>query len=111
MLTSTAGPVKNSEPCTSECAPISKQYSYIVNRLINAIKLLDLFVLKYIYSKMRVICYEWIVLVRICDVVRLRVTALNQYICYIAQLSYYTPDPLPIGNLLNSRAKQCRVKR
>ena len=36
---------------TSECAPTSKQYSCVVSRPINAIKLRHLFVMKYIYSK------------------------------------------------------------
>ena len=52
----------------SECAPTSKQSSYVLSRPIKVIKSQPLFVLKYVYSKMRVICYECTVVVRICDV-------------------------------------------
>ena len=62
----------------------------VVSQPINVIKLLHLIVLKYIHSKLYVICYEWPVLVRVYDVVCLTVTELCKYIYYVAALPYNT---------------------
>ena len=55
----------------SECAPTSKHHSCVVSRPINVFKNLDWFLVKYVHSKTRPICYEWTALVCVCYVVRL----------------------------------------
>ena len=44
---------------------------------------------------MSLICYEWTVFVRVCDVVRLTVTELSEYKYHVAQLAYNAQDLLP----------------